>query len=260
MATRRLKFLSRQKLLQEHLAISLEVSGVVKRFTAQLSLESYEFPSDARVWIDAKQLLETIRLDWGTVGELRKGPTVDISRLTGERVTFNVYVVDATTSRKLGSAVAIRPRRTGEQPQHAAALLPVDASGAVRPRVWKIAFSELDEENHSDAPVLLVDNIAAKGSAVAFLEDAGVKALVLPAAMKEVLTRVLAVERTAYDDSSRAWRHAWLRFASRLIDEAPPSPGASGFHDEASDWIERSIDELSRKGELFDAFVKERVS
>ena len=37
---------------------------------------------------------------------------IDISRLKGDRVTFNLWVVDHTTSRKLGSAEAIR-RNTG---------------------------------------------------------------------------------------------------------------------------------------------------
>jgi hypothetical protein len=212
------------------------------------------------VFIDARQLLETIRFDWGTVADPRGGAPVDISRLTGERVTFNIYIVDPVSSRKLGSAMAVRPNRSADAPESSIPLLPVDASGPVRPLVWKVMFTEADEENHSDAPVLAIDNAAANGSAVTFLDDPKTRALILPAAMREVLVRVLLVDKTSYDESSRAWRHCWLRFAARLLDEAPPSVDGPTSLSDGAEWVERSTAALAAKAELFDRFLRERAS
>ena len=65
MSTKRLKFLKRAKIRQQDVRVRLEVNGPTKRFRATLELGEYRFPADARVIVEAKQLLETIRFDLG---------------------------------------------------------------------------------------------------------------------------------------------------------------------------------------------------
>ena len=90
MAVTRLKLLNRQKIAQRDIKIALETTGKTKRFTADLNLQEYHLPPNARIFVDARQLMETIRFDLGTVGKPSARVARDISRLHGERVTFGV--------------------------------------------------------------------------------------------------------------------------------------------------------------------------
>lgn len=259
MSTKRLKFLKRAKIRQQDVRVRLEVHGPAKRFKADLDLGEYEFPPNARVVVEAKQLLETIRFDFGTVGAPRVGVFHDISRLKGERVIFNVLVLDPVTARKLGSATTIRPNVEAEKAEESIPLLPVDASSQVSPLVWEIEYTDHDQEGHTDAPVLKVDAEAARHSAAFFMQDAAVRAMVLPAAMREVLTRVLLVDRSEYEPDSRDWRSSWIRFGARLAGEEPPAVNEGALAvEEAAAWIGKATKALAGNAELLKAYLRER--
>ncbi len=181
-----------------------------------------------------------------------------ISRLRGERVTFNVLVLDSTTARKLGIATTVRPIIDGDKADDSIPLLPVDASARVAPLIWEIDYSDHDQEGHTDAPVLKVDSEAAKHSAAFFMQDAAVRAMVLPAAMREVLTRVLLVDRSEYEADSRSWRSSWIRFASRLAGEEPPDPDEPNALEEASMWIGKATRALAENAALLQTYLRER--
>ena len=70
--------------------------------------------------------------------------------------------------------------------------------------VWRIDYSDTDQEGHTDAPILMIDRGAASGSASTFIQDPGVRAMVLPSAMREVLTKILLVDPDhEYDAASK---------------------------------------------------------
>lgn len=257
MATKRLKFLKRTKIKQEDIRITLDVSGSVKRFTASLSLGAYDFPLDAIVVIEAKQLLETLRFDIGQIRGLGGPVTRDVSRLVEDRIAFNVLVLDPATARKLGTATTVRPNVGGKVPDHANSLLPVE-SRDLDPLVWEIEYSDQDEDGHTDAPVLIVDSRAAGESPAFFLHDPSVRALVLPAAMREVLIKILIIEETPFERESRSWKNSWIRLASRLAGEDPPDPDDANFKEEAGRWIDTATRELARRGDLMSAYLRER--
>jgi hypothetical protein len=260
MSTKRLKFLKRQKINQHDIRIRLESLGLVKRFKAELRLDSYGFPASAAIVLEAKQLLETLRFDLGTVGQPAPSVAHDISRLRGERVMFNLVVLDPTTARKLGTAETIRPNVADAPDDSAIPLLPVDASTRLAPLLWDIDYSDRDQEGHTDAPVLRLDADAANHSAAMFMQSASARAMILPAAMREVLTRVLLVDKEEYDPESRSWRSSWIRFSSRLIDEPPPPLDDANAVDETIAWIGRATQAVAKHAGLLDAYVREQCS
>lgn len=260
MSTKRIKFLERKKILQEHIRIQLETLGRVKRFTVDLELSSYGFPSDSVVFVEAKTLLETMRFDLGTIGGgLSKAPK-GISKLESERITFNVLVVDPKTARKLGSAETIRPVKAGEEPTGAQSLLPVDLAEDTGGLVWTIRFEDADAEGHSDAPILVLNKAAAKGSAAVFVQEAAFRAMVFPAAFQQVLTRILLVDEHEYAEDSGAWRDLWLRFAASLVDEAPPERAPDEHSSELQEWVQRAVRAFAERNAFLDAFIQETLS
>ncbi len=251
MPTKRIKFLNRAKILQSDIEIKLEVLGPSKRFSAKLHLDSYNFPAEAGIYIDAKQLLERIRFDFGTVARPVAQESIDISRLKGDRVTFDVIIVDLATARKLGSAETVRPTKAGDTPEHRKELLPIDASKSLDGIVWKIEYSE-QWEGASDGPILLLDREATRGSAAHFVGNPWVRALVLPAAMREILTRILVLDEQHFDEEGTTWPQAWLRYASKLVGDLPPT------HDREEDlthWIDRAVQKMASSAELLSSLL-----
>ncbi len=259
MATKRLKFLKRVKILQQDVRVRLEANGRVKRFKVSLNLADYGFPADAQVVIEAKQLLETIRFGLGPVAAPSTSTFYDISRLKGERVTFNVLVLDRLTARKLGFATTIRPNANEDEAPESIPLLPVDASARVAPLLWEIDYSDTDQDGYSDAPVLKVDAEASNHSAAFFMQDASVRAMVLPAAMKEILNRVLLIDEGEYDVTSRSWRNSWVRFASRLAGEELPELETANWKDERVAWIDKATKALAQNADLLPTYMRERA-
>lgn len=257
MATKRIKFLHRDKILQSDIEIRMEVLGPAKRFSARLNLAGYKFPAEARIYVDAKQLLERIRFDFGTVGRPNSPASIDISRLKGERVTFDVFVVDLTNSRKLGSAETVRPIKTGDAPNAPRELLPIDASRSLGGVLWKVEYSE-NWESASDAPVLLLDKTATRGSAANFVSNHWVRALVFPSVMREILTKILLLDEHSYEKEALTWRDAWLRFASKFAgQEPPPQESEDTPTEEIMDWIDLAVDKMATKAQFVNNLLAE---
>ena len=257
MATKRIKFLHRRKILQQEIEIKLELLGLSKRFSAQLNLAAHNFPPDAKIYVEAKQLLERIRFDLGTVASPNVAASIDISQLKGERITFDVLVVDGSNARKLGSAETVRPLKTGEPSNNPKELLPIDAAQRLDGVLWRIDYSD-NWEGASDAPILLFDKLATRESAASFVRNTWVRSLVFPSAMREILTKLLQVEEYSFDPAGTSWRDAWLRFASKAAGDEPPDVNdATTPASDIEDWIGRAVGKLATRAEFLNTLLKE---
>ena len=255
MSVRRINFLKRKKILGKDVQIQLSVVGQTKRFHATASLAGYEFPPSGQVFLDVTQSsMETIRFDCGTVAK----PSFreeDISRLTGESVVFNLYVIDLKTSQKLGAAQAIRIKSKSGEMGGSNSLLPVDGTKDLDGVIWRLDFDAPGAEGATDAPVLRIDKTASRGSAADFLSNPSNSAMILPAAMRTVLGRILLNDgEYEYDPTSPAWRDAWVRFATNQHADALPEEGGL---DDISAWIEKSCAAFARRSGLRDGFLKQ---
>jgi hypothetical protein len=255
MSIRRINFLKRKKILGKDVRIQLAVVGLIKRFRATANLADYEFPPASRIFVDVTQSsMEMIRFDCGTVGKpyFREE---DISRLTGENVVFNLYVVDLQTSRKLGVAEAIRIKGESDEIGGSNSLLPVDGTRDLDGVIWRVDFDAPGSEGATDAPVLRVDKTASRGSAADFLSNPINAAIILPAAMQTILERILLSEgKYEYDPESSAWRDAWVRFATHQHADALPDEGSLN---DLTEWIEKSCAAFARRSGLRDGFIKQ---
>lgn len=257
MSTVRIKFLDRVKILQQHVVIRTETQGKARRFSIELELSSYKFEPSCEVIVEARTLLETLRFKLGTIGGGLSRTPKDISRLQSERITFNLLVVDPNTARKVGSAQAVRPTQADGKPTAAESLLPVDLSDDTGGLLWNVRFEDSDADGHTDAPVLVFAKNAARGSAAVFVKDAAVRAMVFPAALKAILTKILVIDEHAFAPDGASWRDAWLRFAAQILGDVPPDrePG-DPIHD-VVEWIEKAVQALAERGGFLDAYVQE---
>lgn len=236
MPVRRLNFTSRQRIAQTDAGVVLRTAADgTTYFDAVLDLASYGFPGDARVFVEAYRQTVLMRFDFGTASLLK--PPADRSLAdfaNAEEVLFRVRTTAASGNPGvlLGEADRIRPRKPDEQPDRRLPLLP-PVPDDIGEEVWRVDFE--------GGTTLLVSrdlpNWKQTVSSDAF------RALVYPAAMRQILERLLHVEKYTATDDPSDWRSRWLTFATR-IPGSGPVPRAVDDYD---DWTENAVAAFARQ-------------
>ncbi|MCY3783975.1 MAG: hypothetical protein OXG79_09340 [Chloroflexi bacterium] len=239
---RRLNSTGRRTVKREHAKVSLRPAenGAPSIHDMQLDLAGYGFPPDARVRVEAWRSNAVQRWDYGTVGALTP-PSAEQRRMTEvpESSQFRVLVVAGDGSgRLLGHMPSIKPVLPLRS------LLPVrevdeDELGG---EIWRVDFGD------GDLPELWV-NRAVGGISEFVRTNKDFRALVMPAVLRVILTRILIDERADPEDGESAWE-GWFRLASNLLPDADvpriESNGEANDLSEARSWIDSVVGAFAR--------------
>ena len=208
-------------------------------FDLQLDLSSYDFPSNARVRVEAWRGNAVQRWDWGVVGRLVAPAEPDrVLRDVPETCRFRVAVVEAgRAGLLLGLADKLVPRRPVES------LLPLVITD-LGSQIWRLEFGEGD-----DIAELQVNRRIA-GMSDVVRNDSAFRALVMPQVLRSVLERGLLVRRERPDDVEGPWR-PWFDLAEDVLpDRQAPVLEPDAQDDEvahADRWIDEVVAAFSEK-------------
>lgn len=240
---RRFNYTKRQRIEKQNTDIEIYEAGEgnAPSFSATLDLNDMDLPPDAQIVIEAKRERSSRRFDWGTVASPL--PPRD-TRLTDmpPNPSFRVMVVTADGSgRLLALANSIKARRASDDgddsPQQDSLLWlePVDLGQ----EVWKIDFGVHDN------PTMQVNKNIPDISKTA-REDQAFRALVVPEALRSILTRALVVEECDPDDDDGQWSD-WLEFIRKFHDDK--IPGTSNDRDMAAraKWIDEAVEAFAEQ-------------
>lgn len=246
MPIRRINFTERQRIHRDDAVIVLrrDSHGAVY-FDMSLNLSSYQFPPDARLFVEAYRQTTLIRFDFGTVSV--QAPPVDrhLADFESEaEVMFRVRVtaVLARPGMLLGEADQLRPRNPDDEPDKRISLLP-PVPADLGEEIWRVDFEA--------TPILLVNRSLPDWKQTVRSET--FRAFVYPAAFKEIVRRILFFESHTSTEDMSNWRSRWLLFATRI-------PGAGSVpkaRDEYDDWIENAAAAFARQFTLRTRYVKE---
>lgn len=249
--TRRLNFTRRSKLLREDIDIEIHQAGETDPpvFSANIKLERYDLPQNARVFVEAYRHASWKRFDFGTVAARRAPDDRALHDFgNGEGVRFRVKVVEACSfgaaaARIVAQADRIQPKKGGPR----RSLLPLDPDPSLREEVWKL---ELDED---DGPIIkisthLVRDRHALARSPAFLS------LVLPAVLRQVLNWALNDGLPEGEDWDSP-KGLWIRFGCGLLGQhQPPEDIEDSCARDA--WIDQAVTQFCRRNQLDRAFAK----
>jgi hypothetical protein len=238
MPIRRINYTARRRVARADVDITIRSKdGSMPYFDAAMRLSEYQFPADAKVFIEAYRQTTLMRFDFGTVSVPKIPSDRQLSEFqTIEDILFRLKVtaVSGRPGVLLGEAEQIRPREGDEEPQRRLPLLP-PVPVELGQEVWKVDFvggtrllvnRELHDWRQTVASQVF-------------------RSLVYPAAMRQILERILIVDEYFALDDPDEWRSRWLRFASRLPGSgAPPQHGAR--EDELDDWIDNAVAGFAR--------------
>lgn len=246
MPIRRFNYTQRQRIEQSDARITLhEPESGFATFDAALNLKPYELPEEALVFVEAYRQTTRMRFAFGTAGHIEPLSERILGEFdTTDGVLFRVCV--SSTAQPQGMLLAeadqIQPRLPEAADDNRLPLLAVKPDDDLGHQVWSVDFS--------GDPILLVNSKL--GDYHALSTSPAFIALVLPAALREILMRTLLVEKHTDTEDLQDWRSRWLRFACLLPGGSTP-PDAED-KEEVENWIDSAAASFCRQFRMTERF------
>lgn len=249
---RHFNYTGRRRIQREDARVSVRCNGDgVAIFSVELSLERYDLPHDARVFVEAYRPTSFMRFPWGTVGLLVPAHDRALTEFgNADGALFRVKVVEPSDesggrpARLLALADKLRPVRLEESAQQSQSLLEV--MSAELDEIWKVDFGDGGE------PILLV-NQRIEAEHQGLVRSDPFASLVLPQVFRTILRQILVAERFDAIEDGAAWQALWLQYSRSLpgVGDVPrPADAPDGRLenlDEMEDWIEAAVGAFARK-------------
>ena len=233
---RRLNYTQRARLEQHRINIELHETDddTPMSFSAELDLDGMGLPSDALVVIIANRNRSEMRFDWGTVTNPSPPQNRQLTEIPSNP-SFRVMVLAPDGSgRLLALADRIKPKRGGLQES----LLWLKEEDLGK-EVWRLDFADGN-------PTMLV-NKNIPGISAAVREDESFQSLVIPEALRAILTRALIVDEYDIDDDEGSWSE-WIGFVRNFYtEEFPSTSDGNGEPTEKSEWIEEAVEAFTEQ-------------
>jgi len=243
MATRRINYTGRKRLLREDMRFTVHETGNAPlAFDADLNLSNYNLPEDGLVMVEAYRQTTWMRFRFGVVAQPAAQDSLELNEFdTSDGVLFRVRVIssDAPKGLLIAEADAISPMNPDDVANRKP-LLSVKPDEDLADQVYRIDFS--------DRPILLINPEVNDWRNVA--QDPIFTTLALPSVFREILTRILYIEGHSDTDDDEDWKSQWLKFATLL-------PGISDVPNEEEkydEWIDEALASFCRKFDMLTCF------
>lgn len=181
-------------------------------FTATIRLEGLNLPPEGAVVVEAYRQSLHERFDFGTVDDIAaKSPTV-LRELEPDGLSFRVKVVEPGSGRLLARGDRFQPQGADDTGRHELLKVVVRDIG---PEPWKT------EIHDTGLPVLVLNehipNVLSR-----IKTDRAFQALVLPAALRQVLLTLWVQKGDQEDNDDEDWITRWLNFAEGITRSDRP--------------------------------------
>jgi hypothetical protein len=236
---RRFNYTGRVLIRRPDARVVLANSDGQSAFEADLSLADYDLPAEARVFVESYRQTTWMRFDFGRIGAIQRPNDCRLTEFDSpEGILFRVKVVaPAEKHTLLAEADRIPLAKIEEEETPRAPLLPV------KPQRLGDEIYRLDFSSPTNRPLLLINSDAGDYSLIA--KSPAFMALVYPAVFREVLLRILIVDKHDDYDDADDWRSQWIRFAILLpgLGELPKADET----EDRFDWMEKAVTSFARR-------------
>lgn len=248
MTLRSLNYTGRKKLARTDTKIHIYEDGQGSFiFHAELHLETYKLPPDAYVFVEAYRQTEWKRFSFGTVGEIRPHEDRRLTQFgSPEGILFRVRVTSLSDpkSQNLAEADRIQPREPKVREADQTPILPVKIDTNLRHQIFNVSFE-------GDRPYLLINDSVGNWRELCIRPV--FFSLVYPAVFRQILTRILWIEKHYDSEDMTDWRSQWLKFSTLLGAGEPPTEEEEYRFD---DWIDETVAAFAMKERTKNRFMK----
>lgn len=253
---RKFNFTKRQRILKQNVRIILEgEEGSKKISEVSCDLKDLSLNPVARVYLEAYHRAEHKRFDLGTVQDLKTVNGLELSPMAySDNLKFRILVVDETQQKHgliIAHADGIKAVGENEQPAHS--LLPVQFEDTAQ-EIWRIRY-----EDQGGGPILYINNRIPNIEARA-RRDPSFIMFVYPQVLRNVLTKILLIDRHDFSEELDTWKDEWIMFAkmSAHIDNPPYYDGEDYSSESIVDmekWIDSAVEGFSYSRREWDGFI-----
>lgn len=240
---RRFNYTGRKRIDQQRINIEIDDAdeGRFPSFTAELNLDGLDLPTDALLIIEAKRELSSRRFDWGCVGNPTPPSDCELTDIPSNP-KFRVMVIESECSRRLlALANDVSPRRIGTEGEIESMLWLEEAD--LGEEVWRLDFGE-----PGDNPKMQVNQNIQGISAAVRRDD--FRSLVMPEALRLILTRALIVEDEDPSNEQSSWSD-WIGFVRSFYDAEIPHTADDSETENAkvtvSEWIQGAVETFAQE-------------
>jgi hypothetical protein len=249
---RRFNYTGRKHISKEDAKISVLANNGNIYFSAEIRLDSYRLSPEARVFVEAYRGASTSwkRFDFGRVSLLRPAGDLSLNDFgIPDGILFRIKVIsnEEGTGRILAEADRLFPKIVKDEEELSTSILSAKIH-ELDGELWRLDFAD-------ERPLLLIDPKAPGG--VEFARDALFRALVAPAILREILSRILAEKDPEFDDEDH-WHCKWIEFAERLPGVPPCPIGSEGNLEpgDAEGWINLVVTAFAKTGKLVEHMLQ----
>jgi hypothetical protein len=256
---RRLNYTGRKKISRSKVTVRLSVAGGgTYAFEIEFDLSGYDFPPDAKVFVEAYNSASYSRFPLGTVAARQEPKDTRLIEMTSRPLPkFRLKVVDQSKryGLLLGVADKLVPLRPQEEVSNKQSLLPVDFND-LGDQVWRLDLT--------DWPVLELNSRIDSIAEVARSGDSFL-GLVYPEIVRQILDEIVINQELTdpgFEDSE--WTSLWLRYVCTLPGVSEPPEGVSEeARTRRADWIEGAVQAFCRSRQArrrFETAVQKEAS
>lgn len=212
---RRYNFTDRIDLNKSDVSIKTYKRGDFLYFDASLSLEDYDLPSEAKVFIEPYYRNSYLRYDFGSVSSIKSPEDRSLEQLSvNSNILFRVKIVDLSGNDGLiiGHLKSLSPEKEGDDTENRIPLLHTE-------------FKNLDEEPWrlviDPFPTLEINN-RIPDIQTKIAKDPLFNSLIIPAAFRNVLMELLKQDNS-FDIDTEYWTGRWVIFIKEklLVKDEP---------------------------------------
>ncbi len=246
---RSFNYTGRKKITHENILLAIYTdSDGANTFSAEFDLSGYKFPSESKVVVEAYYQENWMRFNYGTIAQQCSPVQTNLEEFVDiEDIKFRLKVTDSTKDKILGLADKIKPVINDKSEFDNDVILPVkcaDLNGSI----WKVEYSD------DNGTTLVIDKELGDRNILAV--DVELRALITPAAMREILIRVFLYEKNIDIDELEDWRTKWLIFCKKLgFDDYPL--GEVDIEDKY-EWIDNVVAKFCRLNKFLVKLSKSR--
>lgn len=249
---RKLNFTGRKKIPKSHVAITItSLDHFPCSFDAQLDLENFNFPAEAKVFIEAYNRSSYMRFPYGTIEKILVPQNRALDQIDPGRIPlFRVKVTDQTArhGRILALADKIHPRGVDDVSKNRISLLHVEFTDDLGDRIWRLDLG--------DWPTLQLNNQVENIKEVARSDDV-FHSLVYPEIARQILENIVKNGDLDPEMDEGDWPCLWIKFARNLpgVGE-PPSGKETGIKEDQIEWVDSAVNALCQKRNLREKFER----
>jgi len=228
---KRFNYTGRKKIFRDDIKVRLQGDFHEKPIVdVAINLADYGFPQYGRVFLEPQRKTRFMRICLGEVVNSVRHDSIELTEFDdAENLDFRVKVVDEDQGLLLGIAENIKPYNKDDKlDENQQSILPVSSVDLSSYGVlWRISWSD-------QKAVLEIEREL--GSRDQVVRSLMFRAFIWPAAMRQILVRVLSDDWDQELSDPQELATRWLLFA-RQIGAGTPSPNDEGHED----WIDNAV-------------------